>query len=145
MPDYVLDATVVAPPNRDIVARRLGNAVDRRLAVIQQVVAGARRLRYNTKLLGEYQRLTQNSRDDVIVLFFIILDSARSVFVGRNTLSRQNYSTAVDRCRWPGHDQHLLAAALDGDDSTIVVTESRLAQCATRILRYFHVHVEYLA
>lgn len=144
MPDCVLDATVVALANGDLAGRRPGNVFDRRLGAIEQVVTGTRRLRYNPRLLREYQRLIRDYRNDVIELLFFVLDSDRSIFVGRNTLSRQDYDKAIRRCQWPSHDQHLLAAALDGVNPIIVVTEPRLAQCAPRILACFAVHVEHL-
>ncbi len=144
MPDCVLDASVVALSNGDLAGRRPGNVFDRRLNVIEQVVAGARRLRYNQKLLGEYRRLIRDYRNDVIELLFFVLDSDRAVLVSRSTLSRQNYDRATLQCRWPSHDQHLLAAALDGADPSIFVTEVRLADCARRVFAYFAVHVELL-
>jgi hypothetical protein len=145
MPDCVVDATVVALANGDLAGRRPGNALDRRIAAIEQVANGTRRLRYNSRLYGEYGKLIKDYRNDVIETLFIILDDRRrSVFVKRNTLSRQNYATATRRCRWPSHDQHLLAAALGGNDPTIVVTEGRLGQCEHRILAFFNIHVEHI-
>jgi hypothetical protein len=135
---------VVAFANGDLTARRPGNLIDRRLRVIEQVVAGKRRLRYNQKLLGEYQRLIQRYRNDVIELLFGVLDSQRSVRVPRSTLSRHDYATATSRCRWPSHDQHLLAAALSGDEPSIFVTEARLASCAPKIFTHFAVSVNQL-
>lgn len=144
MADCVLDASVVALANGDITARRPGNVFDRRLAVIEKVGSGALRLRYNSKLLCEYQPLIREYRNDVIELFFAVL-ADRAIRVPRNTLSRQHYARATQRCRWPPHDQHLLAAALGGNDPAIFVTERRLAQCAARVLACFAVHVEHLA
>ena len=86
MPDCVLDAAVVGMANGDIAARRPGNVFDRRLVVIEEVVRGLRRLRYNTRLLGEYRPLTLIRRNDVIELFFSVL-ADRGVFVSRNNLS----------------------------------------------------------
>jgi hypothetical protein len=126
-----------------ISARRPGNVLDQRLRVIEQVVAGGRRLRHNQKLLGEYEQLIRDYRNDVIEVLFSILDSDRSVLVPRNTLSRQDYATAR-RCNWPSHDQHLLAAALGGIDPSIHVTEPRLAQCGRRILASFGVRIDQL-
>ena len=112
--------------------------------MIQEVGCGARRLRYNTKLRCEYEQVVRQYRNDAIELFFAVLaDSA--LFVPRNNLSRQDYATARDRCRWPGHDQHLLAAALGGDDPTIFVTEECHARCAPCILARFGTRVERLA
>jgi hypothetical protein len=146
MPDCVVDASVLGFANGDIAGRRPGNVLDRRLAVLEQVVMGARRLRYNPKLLYEYQQLVRIHRNDVIEALFALLDDARrSVFVRRNTLSRQDHATARRVCGWPSHDQHLLAAALGGDDPAIVVTEQILAQCADAIRARFGVALEYLA
>jgi len=145
MPDCVVDATVVHLANGDIAGRRPGNVLDRRLAVIERVGRGISRLRYNPKLLGEYRQLVEGPdayRNDAIELFFTAL-TERAFFVPRNTLSRQDYATAKE-CGWPGHDKHLLAAAIGGDDSTVFVTERRLAQCADHVLRRFAVHIEHL-
>jgi hypothetical protein len=145
MPDYVVDATVIGFANGDIAARRPGNVLDRRLSVIEQVVRGVRRLRYNRRLLSEYTQLVQEYRNDVIDAFFALLDdSRRAVLVRRSTLSAGDYDTARRSCRWPTHDQHLLAAALGGDDPTIAVTEARHARCAAELLRHFGVHIENL-
>jgi hypothetical protein len=145
MPDCVLDASVVALSNGDLAGRRSGNMLDRRLLVLEEVIADHRRLRYNARLLGEYQRLIQDYRNDVIELLFRVLDSDRSVRVSRNNLTSQNHAMATRRCRWPSHDQHLLAAALDGVDPSIFVTEDRLARCAAQILTHFDVHITRLA
>jgi hypothetical protein len=145
MPDCVIDASVVALANGDIAGRRPGNIFDRRLAVIEETVSGLRRLRYNSKLLGEYTDHIRERRNDVLEALFALLDDTnRSVFVRRNTLSRQHYDSATDKCQWPSHDQHLLAAAIDGDNPSIVVTEERLQQCAGKILRHFGIHLEYI-
>jgi|HubBroStandDraft_6_1064221.scaffolds.fasta_scaffold00040_2 hypothetical protein len=140
MPDCVIDATVIAMANGDIAGRRTGNALDRRLTVIEQVGRGARRLRYNSKLQREYGRIVQQYRNDAVELFFIVL-ADRSVFVARSTLSRQHHATATQKCKWPSHDQHLLAAALDGVDPTIFVTEPFHVQCAASVLAHFKIHV----
>jgi hypothetical protein len=145
MPDCVLDATVVAFSNGDIAGRRPGNALDRRLAALEQIAAGVRRLRYNPKLLHEYQELIKEYRNDVIeTLFNLLDDTRRAILVRRNSLSRQDHAKATESCGWPSHDQHLLAAALNGVDPVIVVTEEHHSQCANAILKHFAVHIEYL-
>jgi|SRR5208337_2809630 len=141
MPDCVLDAAVVYFANGELAGRRSGNALDRRLSVIEQAARGIWRIRYNPKLLGEYQRLIQESRNDVIDLFFILLDSEHAFFVKRNTLSGPQYEIAIKKCRWPSHDQHLLAAALGGDRPTVFVSEARHVACAKKILARFAVRV----
>lgn len=144
MPDCVVDATVVALSNGNIAGRRTGNLLDRRLTVLEQIARGARRLRYNSKLLHEYQQLIQEYRNDVIETLFNLLDDTRhAILVRRNSLSRQDHAKATE-CGWPNHDQHLLAAALNGIDPAIVVTEERHRDCACAILQHFQVHIEYL-
>jgi len=145
MPDCVVDAAVLYYANGALVGRRPGTILDRRLTVIEQAARGTRRVRYNSKLLGEYRRVVQEFRNDVIEIFFSVLDSDRAVFVRRNNLSRQHYDVAVNRCRWPGHDQHLLAAALGGIDPTIFVSEDRHVQCRLVIYRHFRIRIEDLA
>lgn len=144
MPDCVVDATVVAMANGDIAGRRTGNVLDRRLTVLEEVVRGVRRLRYNTKLLGEYRPFIKAYRNDVIELFVRVL-ADRAVLVPRNTLTRRDHGRATAECGWPSHDQHLLAAAIGGDDPTIFVTEARLAGCAGAILGRFDIRVTHLA
>lgn len=145
MPDRVVDATVVAFSNGNIAGRRRGNILDRRLAVLEQIVNGTHRLRYNPKLLHEYQQLVREYRNDVIDTLFNLLDDTRhAVLVRRNSLSRQNYAKATGPCGWPSHDQHLLAAALDGVDPAIVVTEQRLNRCAQAVRAHLAIQIEYL-
>jgi hypothetical protein len=143
MADCVIDATVVAMANGNIAARRPGNVFDRRLTVVEDVGRRVRRLRYNSKLRGEYERLVHEYRNDVIELFFTVL-ADHAVFVHHNSLSRQRHATARDKCGWPDHDQHLLAAALGGDDPTVFVTEDRHANCAACILARLRIHVSQL-
>ncbi len=143
MPDCVVDATVVYMSNGNIAARRPGNVFDRRLKILEEIGEGLRRLRYNPKLLHEYQRLIENPRNDVIQLFFEVLAES-GVIVPGNRLPRHHYDTATRRCRWPAHDQHLLAAAIGGLRPSIFVTEQTHANCAACILRNFAVRVEHL-
>ena len=100
-------------------------------------------MRYNAKLLEEYRPFIAVLRNDVIEVFLRVL-ADRGVLVRRNTLTRQDYAAARQTCRWPSHDQHLLAAALNGDDPTIFVTEARLAECAAGILAHFAIHIAHL-
>lgn len=145
MPDCVVDASVVYLANGDIAGRRPGNVLDRRLSVLEEVASGARRLRYNQKLLSEYIQLVTDRRNDVIDALFTLLDDGRrAVFVRRNTLSRQHHARARERCNWPPHDQHLLAAAVGGDHPSIVVTEDRLNQCAAAVNLHFGIRIEYM-
>jgi len=145
MPDCVLDASVVAYSNGDLIGRRPGNLLHRRLLVIEQVCTGRLRLRYNAKLLHEYQELIKDHRNDIIELFFAVLDSEQTVLVRRNVLSRQHHATATRKCRWPSHDQHLLAAAIGGDRPSVFVTETQLAACGPKIYAHFSVHVRDLS
>src|SRR5258708_11582316 len=111
MNDAVLDTTVVAFGNSDIAARKRGNSLDVRLRILEAAVTRQIRIRYTPKLLGEYQQHVRERRNDVIELFFAVLDSGAAVLVRRNTLSRHHHARAVGE-RWPPHDEHLLAAAI---------------------------------
>ena len=140
MADSVLDATVVAFSNGDLAGRRRGNALDTRLKLLEQVVEQRRPIRYNLKLRAEYIQHLLVNRNDIIALFVAALDSPIATFVPRNTLSRQLWAEA-HACRWPAHDQHLLAAAIDGDQPTLIVTENLLANCGEGIRRRLQISV----
>lgn len=143
MPDCVFDTTVVAFANGDIAARKPGNTFDRRLSAIERSARANCRIRYNRKLLAEYEAHVRDRRNDVIELFFAAL-TERGILVARNNLSRQDYATATSRCRWPTHDQHLLAAAVRGDNPTIFVTEQQLADCRAKVRAYFGIDIQHL-
>src|SRR3712207_5880922 len=134
MPDSVFDTTVIAFSNDDLANRTPGNQLDTRLSAIEDVVHGRRRIRYNGKLLGEYVPHLRVRRNDVIDLFVGILDSTQAVRVSRNSLSRQLYAKAL-QCGWPSHDQHLLAAAVDGDRPILFVTEQLHGACSAAVRR----------
>jgi hypothetical protein len=138
--DSVFDTTVVALSNKNIADRKKGNAFDRRLRLLEAATGGRVRIRYNSKLLTEYVDHVREHRNDVVDLFFEVLDSSRAIRVGRNTLSRQDHRRAVEQ-RWPNHDQHLLAAALGGNHPSIYVTEELLANCASGIHRVFRIRI----
>ena len=136
MIDSVVDASLLGLANGNLDGRRPGNALDKRLRVIQQVNSGARRLRYNSRLLLEYRNIVKAMRNDLIEAFFLVLDQ-KGVLVATNRLSRQNFEKAT-ACRWPSHDQHLLAAAIGGTRPDLLVTEELLASrksCIRQSLR----------
>lgn len=137
----VYDTSVVAYANGELVGRRAGNVLDRRLRKLEEFIRGVRTAWYNTKLLREYQQKISEHRNDVIEIFLARLgDYGRRA--SRNTLTRQHHVVAR-RVRWPTHDQHLLAAALDaGRDATILVTETNLASCRASVRREFGIYVE---
>jgi hypothetical protein len=145
MPDCVLDTTVIAFANGDINGRKPGNKLDKRLSVIEKVGSGHWRIRYNSKLLAEYGAHVTVRRNDVIELFFAVLESSRSVFVRRSTLPSHSYEIAAKKCRWPAHDQHLLAASLDGDSPSLFVTDKALVRCAALVFKHFDIRVRDLA
>jgi hypothetical protein len=141
MIDAVLDTTVVAIGNKDIAGRKAGNSFDRVLAVLEKILDGTVLVRYNNKLRVEYTEHVRERRNDFIENFFSILDSSQAIFVRKNSLSRQEYALAVVADRWPSHDQHLIAAAIGGENPTIYVTEHALDVCGARIYRDFDIHV----
>ena|ERR1700722_15011307 len=140
MSDAVFDATVVSFANSTIAGRKPGTSAERRFNLLQGAVRGRMRIRYNSRLLTEYTDHVRERRNDAIRVFFDLLDSASAVRVSTNNLSRQNFARATE-VRWPRHDQHLLAAALGGERSSVYVTEVRLSNCGAGIRRVFSVSV----
>jgi hypothetical protein len=138
MDDAVIDATVLAYANGPI-GHQISGALARCLPIITKVVDEQWRCRYNIKLLNEYCEHVKVRRNDMIVVFFTILDSPRA-FVARNNLRHHEYAKAIE-IRWPPHDHHLLAAAIDGINPSIVVTEDKLARLSQRAKREFGVRV----
>jgi hypothetical protein len=135
----VYDTTVVAYSNGDLAGRRPNTAMDRRLRLLEECLRGKRTPWYNRKLLGEYNKHIKLCRNDVIEAFLRVLGD-RGRRATRDTLSRQMHARAR-RAGWPSHDQHLLAAAVEAGDATIVVTEVALGVCSQRIRRVFRVAV----
>lgn len=144
MADSVFDASFVGKANGPTQAEMEGNFLHRRLTAMRSVTSGARRVRYNSKLLQEYRQIVRVYRNDVIDQFFELLDSPRAVLVARNTLSRQDKAKAVS-CRWPSHDQHVLAAARGGTEVIIHVTENALGACSANVRRIFGFQVNHIS
>jgi hypothetical protein len=143
MRDTVYDTSFVVYSNGDLAGRRASNVLDRRLAKIEEFLVGSRVAWYNDKLFGEYQSKIKVSRNDVIEAFLIrLVDAGRRV--ARSTLSATNYARARE-ARWPGHDQHVLAAAVVGTRTTVFVTEKALSDCAGSVEREFGVKVVRIA
>lgn len=133
------DTTVVAYANGDLVGRRAGNVLDRRLRRLEEFLSGARVALYNAKLLNEYGQHVARCRNDVIEAFLTRLaDHGKKT--KRSTLSRQDHGCSKG-AGWPSHDQHLLAAALEGTGATILVTEDVLARCAAAVRKQFGITV----
>ena len=141
MSDRVLDATIIAFSSSDLAAREQGNSIDLRLTVIEEVVKGDYCLRYNARLLHEYRQVSRGYQNDVTELFFRVLDSSNSILVQRSSLARQHFAVAVTKCGWPSHDQHLIAAALNGANPEIFVTEQKHAICAQGIYRNLGIRI----
>jgi hypothetical protein len=144
MSDCVLDTSLVRGANEDMESRKPGSLFDKTLAIIEEVANGTWRVRYNPKLLNEYQAQVRIYKNDFMSVFFQILDSAQAVRVERSTLTRQQ-KAASDKCKWPSHDQHLLAAAIDGNNCCIFVTENFLHSCGDKVLRHFRIHVHHIS
>jgi hypothetical protein len=139
MTNTVYDATVVGYANGDLIGRRSGNKLDRRLRVLEEFIKGSRIALYNKKLLYEYESHLSTHRNDIIEVFLIQLIDV-GICARRSTLSRQYFARAR-RLNWPDHDQHLLAAAIEATRVTIFVTEDNLACCAKSVKREFGIHV----
>jgi len=144
MDECVFDASFVRLANDSLFGEKLGNLLNRRLNAMRTVVDGDCRIRCNSKLLTEYSAQVRDHRNDVIEQFFSLLDSQETVWVKRSTLSRQDKNKA-NKCRWPTHDQHVLAAAIGGNAVVIHVTEDALGLCATSVRRIFGFHINHVA
>jgi hypothetical protein len=137
--DTVYDTEVIAKANGDLEGRRRGNKMDVRLSRIEEFLSGSRRAFYNQKLLGEYSMHVKECRNDVIAAFVQRL-ADHGVRVKRSKLSSGEFAAALS-FKWPAHDQHLLAAALEGERATVFVVEDKLAACARGARREFEVVV----
>ncbi len=100
---------------------------------------GTRRAIYNKRLLAEYMAHVMTCRNDAIAAFIRRLADI-GLMAKRNTLSASDHAKAMS-LGWPSHDQHLLAAALEGNESTVFVIEDALAVCAAGVKRRFDVSV----
>ena len=144
MSDCVLDTTVVSLSNKELLSRQIGGAFDRALSIIEDIVSGTRRIRYNPRLVNEYGKHINRHNNDAIHVLFQLLDSDRAFFVATNSLRRHEYALAIRKCRWPSHDQHLIAAAIGGVDPSIFVTEARHAVCAGKVHRYLGIEIHHI-
>lgn len=144
MPDSVFDTSFVRLANDSLFGEKKGNLLNRRLTALRQVADRRRRVRYNSKLLNEYLQHVREHRNDVIDQFFAMLDSPEAIKVSRSSLSRQDMVKA-SKCRWPSHDQHILAAAIGGDRVVIHVTEGALGCCAKGVKQLFGISVDHVA
>jgi hypothetical protein len=144
MPDCVFDTSFIRLANDSLFGEKEGNLLNRRLTPLRQAVAGQSHLRYNRKLLDEYSNHIKEGRNDIIEQFFVLLDSPQTTLVRKHALSRQDNAKA-NRCRWPTHDRHVLAAAIGGIDVVIHVTENALGACSKKVKLIFGFHVNHVA
>lgn len=137
MKGSVYDTMLVGKANGSLNGRRAGNALDKRLSLLEAAVAGASNTLVNSKLLGEYHVKVGSLaiRNDVVRSFLeYAIDSG--IDSGRSTLAGADYDKAK-KARWPSHDQHLLAAGIGHKKVSIYVTEVQHIACAGGILRQF--------
>lgn len=137
--DTVYDAEVIAKANGDLAGRRRGNALDIRLSHVEAFIGGERRALYNQKLLGEYAKHVKSFRNDAIEAFLTKL-ADHGHKSPRSKLSRPDFVAATS-LGWPSHDQHLLAAALAGERTTVLVIEDVLSGCAAGVKRRFRLTI----
>jgi hypothetical protein len=144
MDDCVFDASFIAKANGHLAGEKQGNLLNRRLSAIRQVTSGKSRIRYNPKLLDEYCHLVKELRNDIVDQFVTLLEDENTVRLSGSTLCRQDKAKA-NKCRWPTHDQHVLAAAVGGKQVTIHVTENALGGCSVAVKKCFGFKVNYVA
>ncbi len=135
MTDTVYDTTVVSFSNADLEGRQKDNQLNARLTYLEDFLRGYRVALYNDKLSREYTDHLHEIRNDVVEGFIDALDR-RGRRSASNKLSRPDYVKSRG-IGWPSHDQHLLAAALEGSRTHILVTEDILSGCAARVKREF--------
>ena len=144
MGQCVVDTSFLAKANGALAGIRAGNLLHRRINAISRIVEGKDRLRYNSKLLQEYAPHIKDCRNDIVEQLVALLDDSETIKVRKNTLKRQDKARA-NKCRWPNHDQHVLAAAIGGEEVTIHVTENDLGACGPAIKREFGFRVNHVA
>ena len=144
MGECVFDTSFIFLANGQLAGERPGNLLNKRLSAIRRVVDRRARPRYNQKLLTEYQDKIRVYRNDVIELFVAILDTEAAINVKTNRLKRADLDKA-QKCGWPLHDQHVLAAAIGGNKVVIHVTENALGACSSKVKRLFGVSVNHIA
>lgn len=137
----VIDTKFVANANGPLSARKSGNILDRRLCVLERIVRDRLPAMVNKKLIGEYRAkvASQGFRNEAVMSFFTYVVD-HGVDSGRSTLSSPDYSKLRD-CRWPSHDQHVIAACGNARQVEIQVTEAAHEKCAAAIKREFSHYV----
>jgi hypothetical protein len=144
MSDSVVDTTFIALANEELAEARADDLLYKLVTAIGKIVEGKDRLRVNPKLLKEYEPHICEHRNDIVDQFVALLDSPETVRLTSSSLRRSDNAKA-ETCHWPGHDRHLLAAAINGEKVTIHVTEHALAQCAAAVKRIFGFKVSHVA
>lgn len=142
MAECVFDASVVGYANNPLEVSVIESGVSlvQIVDALESVVIGHRRLRCNPKLLTEYSRLLRVKRNDLIEQFVALLDSPQTIMLKSSSL-RNHEKVKAKNCKWPSHDQHVLAAAIGGTDVAIYVTEAFLGGCAEKVWRIFRIRV----
>ena len=143
MPEAVFDTSFLHTANGPYSGQKNSSALNRRLTAIRGVNSGHSRVRYNDKLLAEYSNSLKVHRNDVIEQFIELLDSKKAIRLPSSTLRHADKAKA-NECRWPTHDQHVLAAAVGGSGVVIHVTENALGACAKKVKRIFGIKINHV-
>lgn len=135
----VIDTRIVVEMNIADEQDTLASRYCERVSLLARCYKGDLLIRLNSKLLREYKTKAPKTANDYVEAFFAILDNReRARMVKRNKLEKKLH-VKCNECRFPSHDQHLLAAAvLDADESgsvTIFVAEKAHTNCAPCIWR----------
>ena len=85
MPNTVYDTSFLAKSNGGINGRKHGSVLDRRLCAVEGFLNGNRVAWYNNKLLNEYTDHIKSYRNDILDLFFRLLEVAgrKTAFYGQ--------------------------------------------------------------
>jgi len=144
MSDCVVDTSFIALANKTMEEPPTEDVLYQRIDAIRLIVETNQRLRVNPKLLTEYEPHIKEQRNDVVDQFVALLDDPNTVKLSSNTLRKADNAKA-NTCRWPTHDKHVLAAAIDGDNVTIHVTDNVLGNCAKAVRRIFGFKINHIA
>lgn len=133
MNNTVYDTKLIATVNCPLSARRANTVLNRRIEIVEESVGQKQRTiaRYNWKLWSEYEKHIKDYRNDIIILFFSKLADI-GIRVSVCTLRRQHWNKI--RNHWPSHDQHLIAAAIGGCQTSHCYNRKSPRKCCCIII-----------
>lgn len=134
------NAPIVKPP-------RSTARVRERWALLRSIVEGRRRALVSSRLLHEYQARVKPPRNDLTRAFVELAE--RALTLGRGEAFTHNWASpwdgsrrdAMNRCRFPPEDEHVLRTAVRDGGSTIFTEEERMLRTNGCLYRRLDVRV----